>query len=295
MGFFDVITEPLGDIIGGITGATGIEDASRAAAASSDEAAQRAEALNRERYGQAQGYMAPWIGRSDIASQQLMAELGLPQYSSQQGQQAGPLEGVQDPNMGPSPNADPSQANITQFGGFGRGTGGMINRMMPKLMDKIKSADESGAPSSPYMNPEGAYEVAPEHVYRPRDTSQIPGYQAAMDESLRAAEQSAISSGSTAYGGRRLEAAGEVGAGVQQSYYNNYMNMLQNMASPQSATNMASMGLNQGVSMGQQNLAATNQSNQYRMEGAGARQAGIGDILGAGAGVLGGAYAGGYI
>ena len=131
--------------------------------------------------------------------------------------------------------------------------------------------------------------------YAPRDVSQIPGYQGVMDESLRAAEQSAISGGGTAYGGRRLKAAGEVGAGVQQSYYNNYMNMLQNMASPTSATNLASMGMNQGIQMGQQNIASTNTANQYMMEGAGARQGGFGDLLGGGLGVLSGALSGGYI
>ena len=113
----------------------------------------------------------------------------------------------------------------------------------------------------------------------PRDMSQIPGYQAVMDESLMAAEQSAVSSGSTAYGGRRLEAAGEVGANVQQSYYTNYMNMLQNLASPTVATNLSSMGMNQGIQMGQQNIAATNQSGQYMIQGAAARNAQQSDLM----------------
>ena len=118
----------------------------------------------------------------------------------------------------------------------------------------------------------------------PRDMSQVPGYQAVMDESLRGAEQSAVSSGSTAYGGRRLEAAGQVSAGVQQSYYNNYMNMLQNLASPTVATNLAGMGVGQAQSIGQQNIAATNASNAYRLEGTAASNAAMADMVGAGVG-----------
>ena len=203
------------DIVGTLSGAGGVEDAARESAADTREAAARAEALNRERYGQAQGYMTPFIGRSDIASRQLMAELGLPQYASQ--------------------NED---------GSF-----------------------------NPYAGNEGEYTA--------RDVSDIPGFQASVDQSVRSAEQSAVSSGSTAYGGRRLEAAGEAGAGVQQSYYNNYMNMLQNLESPETATNLSSMGMNQGIAMGAQDIGATNMANMYMMEGAGAMQAGYADMMGA--------------
>ncbi len=188
------------------------------------QAAREAEALNRERYAEAQGYLDPYIGRSEDAAQQFQSEMGL-------------------------------------------------------------SSDEG---------------------FTPRDMSDIPGYQAVMDESLRAVEQSAVSSGSTAYGGRRLEAAGEVGANVQQSYYTNYMNMLQNLSSPTVATNLSSMAMNQGVSVGQQNIAATNQSNQYMLEGraaVNAQQSDIraasnaqqSDLMGGIFSIGAGAFAGGYI
>ena len=178
--------------------------AGKRAAGATRGASKSAEELNRERWAEAQGYLAPYAGRADIAAQQFQAEMGLAQY-----------------------------------GDSGQG-------------------------------------------YMPRDMSEIPGYQAVMDESLRAAEQSAVSSGSTAYGGRRIEAAGEVGAGVQQSYYNNYMNMLQNLASPTVATNLSSMGMGQGIQMGQQNVAATSAANQYMLQGTAASNAAIADMVGAG-------------
>jgi hypothetical protein len=125
--------------------------------------------------------------------------------------------------------------------------------------------------------------------------SQIPGYQAVMDESMRGAEQSAMNSGSTLYGGRRLQAAGQVGAGVQQSYYSNYMNLLQNMANPSVATNIAGMGVGQGQAIGQQNIASTGMANDYRMQGRGAQNAAISDVLGGAVQLGAGAFAGGYI
>ena len=82
-----------------------------------------------------------------------------------------------------------------------------------------------------------------------------PGYQSVMDESLKAAEQSAVSSGATTYGGRRLKAAGEVGAGVQQSYYNNYMNMLSSASQPSATTNISSLGVGQGATLASQSAA----------------------------------------
>lgn len=80
---------------------------------------------------------------------------------------------------------------------------------------------------------------------------ETPGYQAMMDESLQAAEQSAASSGSTAYGGRRLKEAGKVGAGVQQNYYQNYMNMLGEAANPSTSTNVSNLGLGHAAQMRQ--------------------------------------------
>jgi len=194
-------------VVGGATvySAKKASSAAKGAARATLETAEQSEALNRERWAEAQGYLDPYIGRAEDAAQQFQAEMGLP------------------------------------------------------------SGEE----------------------FTPRDISQIPGYQAVMDESLSAAEQSAVSSGSTAYGGRRLEAAGQVGANVQQSYYTNYMNMLQNLSAPTVATNLSSMGMNQGIAMGQQNIAATNIANDFRLQGVAAQNAAMADIIGGAASAYG--------
>jgi hypothetical protein len=109
---------------------------------------------------------------------------------------------------------------------------------------------------------------------------QTPGYQTSLDEAGRAVEQTAATSGSTLYGGRRLQEAGKAGAGVQQSYYNNYMNMLTSMANPTTATNVSSLGMGQAATIGGQNIASTAQAGQFRQAGAQQTQQAQGDILG---------------
>ena len=124
---------------------------------------------------------------------------------------------------------------------------------------------------------------------------QSPGYQSMMKESLGAAEQSAISSGSTLYGGRRLQAAGQVGAGVQQSYYTNYMNLLQRLSTPNTATNLSSLGVNQAATMGNEAQNAMQAAGNYRMQAANIPMQQNADQMGMIANLGAGALSGGYI
>lgn len=185
-------------LIGGAIASSGAKSAAETQAASAREAATAtertaaaAEALNRERYAEAQQYLSPYIEREALASGQLMSELGL----------------------GP-----PSEA---------------------------------GAPTY-------------------QDT---PAYQRLREESLSAVNQGAANVGAL-YSGSRGEALSEVGAGVESQFYTNYMNMLQNLSNPQSTTNIASMGLNQGTAIGQQNIAAQQLVNQQQGQAASAIAAG---------------------
>lgn len=291
-------------IVGGaaILGGTSLLSGERAADAAGDAAsaqqatAARSEALNRERFALAQGYLDPYVGRANIAAQQLQAELGLPQYG---GSSAGfsmdadkarlaeiqaQISGIAEPS-GVSQPSNGNNVGLARFGDANTrarqtlrpgGAGIILNtaKQDPRYSALRTERDEIQARmNTPYM-----YE--PQREYKARSMAEIPGFQAVMDESLGAAEQSAINSGSTLYGGRRLKAAGEVGAGVQQSYYNNYMNLLQNMANPTAATNLAGMGVGQGQAIGQQNIAATGMANDYRMQGVAAQNAAMSDVLG---------------
>lgn len=199
MGFFSFI----GDAIGDITGASGVEKQAKRAAESTLQIARESRELNIERYGEAKDRLSPYISSEADALSQMRIEMGL----------------------------DPGEAGTA------------------------------------YM--------------------QTPGYQNVMDESLRAVEQSATTSGATTYGGRRLEAASEVGASVQQSYYNNYMSMLSKMSQPTTTTNLSSLGVGQGASIGNQAIQAQTTASNYMMEGAGARQAAIADVIQGGTAIAG--------
>ena len=79
---------------------------------------------------------------------------------------------------------------------------------------------------------------------------ETPGYQAALDERTRQVEQEMATMGA-AYSGRRLEEAAKATSDVQSQYYQNYMNMLGSMASPETAKTLASLGVSQPEVTGQ--------------------------------------------
>ena len=103
---------------------------------------------------------------------------------------------------------------------------------------------------------------------------QTPGYKTAM----QGVEKSGANAG-TLYSGRRIADAG----GVQSQFYNNYMSLLQNMANPASATNLANIGIGQAGTLGQQNLQTTQLANQYATQGTEATNAALADLAKGGA------------
>jgi hypothetical protein len=255
--------------------------------------AANAEALNRERYLEAKGLLMPRVRQSDIAQNQLMAELGLGGYQTQPLFSSGGYQAQPQFSSGGYRREPVGRGFAPQDGG-----GGPFdlpgNRMVGASIRNLPPSEES------YYEP-----LDPTTFKKSTSYMDIPGYQAAIDESLRAVEQAGNYEGATSYGGRRLKAAGQVGAGVQQSYYNNYMNMLQNIAQPQVAQNLASMGVNQGANIGSQNIVAgqassnavlqgNQQANESRLAGTAASNAAIGDVMGGimnmGAGALQGGY-----
>lgn len=121
-----------------------------------------------------------------------------------------------------------------------------------------------------------------------------PGYESLLDERLRGAKQAASESG-TLYSGRRIQTAADVSGATQSQFYNNYMSLLQSMASPSVATNLASLGVGQAATQSQQDQQAQQAASGYMLGAAQTNQAAIADLLGGGAQVLGGAFAGGYI
>jgi len=98
---------------------------------------------------------------------------------------------------------------------------------------------------------------------------QAPGYRAAM----QGVEQSGANAG-TLYSGRRIADSAE----VQSQFYNNYMNLLQNMANPATATNLANIGIGTAGNIATGNLTTMQLSNQYRTQGTEATNAAVADV-----------------
>ncbi len=116
-----------------------------------------------------------------------------------------------------------------------------------------------------------------------------------------------------AYGGTRFRELADIGArnklaalqyqqgqrqqkyGAQQTALSNYMNTLQNIANPQVAQNVSSLGLGQAANIGAQNIAAQQGASDLRLSGMMSNQQGQTEALGMGMDLFGDAMRGGYI
>jgi len=108
---------------------------------------------------------------------------------------------------------------------------------------------------------------------------ETPGYEAAM----KGVEQRMATSG-TLYSGARIGKSEQ----TQGQFYQNYMNMLQNLGSPGVATNLSSLGVGQAATIGGQQLSAQQIASQYEMQGREAQQAATADIVGGAANIYSG-------
>ena len=84
---------------------------------------------------------------------------------------------------------------------------------------------------------------------------------------------------------RRGEAVGAI-QGREDEYYTNYMNLLGNLASPTTATNIANLETGHAGDVAQQRIGAQTSANKYNLMGAQAQSAATADIAGAIGGVL---------
>ena len=67
---------------------------------------------------------------------------------------------------------------------------------------------------------------------------------------------------------------------TEEQRYVNYMNMLQNLSSPGTATNLASLGVNQGIAQGGQSTQAVANTTQYNLGATAASNAARADMVG---------------
>ena len=72
----------------------------------------------------------------------------------------------------------------------------------------------------------------------------------------------------------------ETGRQREQSYYNNYMQLLQSMSQPTTTTNLASMGTALGKETAANITGTARDVSDLQIGGAGARQAAYADVAG---------------
>ncbi len=291
----------VGTAIGGIYSA---DKAGKTADKASKRALQASTAagdLMQTGYREAEGRLSPFMASESAANKQLMIEMGLtPDYSEQIGGSTSRLEELRAELEGMG-------VTVGEDGG-----GSFKDRLLDTKKDEFR---HSLSPSSFFRSrskkkkakkkakaaakarqqkieglaaqieeEEGLLAGYQQQQDQPAGTPgtaymETPAYQATIDQGVAAVDQGAATGGAL-YSGARGEALKDVGQGVQQSYYNNYMNILQGMANPTSTTNLSNIGINQAGTIGAQNIAAQQQSSAYNLIGQEAQGAAMSDIFG---------------
>ncbi len=308
----------VGTAAAGYMNADASKDASKRAGKKLTGAQQAAEALNRERYAEAQKTLSPYLLSSSVANRQLMNELGLGgQYAEgEQQNRISNLSSLQEQLVALQNQEAASKAAVAKK--KKKKKGGLLGAIqdvsgfedIDDLANPINGAKASlsgtkfalsGGKSQ--LGPDGkpidnataianlqkqiADEQAAIDGYSPgaQDTQpgtaymKTPAYQGAINAGVSAVNQGAANDGGL-YSGARGNALKDVGQGVQQSFYSNYMNMLQNMANPSTATNLSNIGIGQAGNIGQQNIAATQGVNAINMMGTADSNAANADMVG---------------
>ena len=252
----------------------------KAASKAADRAGEAGEAsaeLLEQGYLEAKERLSPFIESEGAANRQLMIEMGLtPDRTDEITSSNATLDDLRQQLSDIEGRPD-----FSQFGGLG-GLGGIMGAgFNPGAMTAANEARseelrariaEEETRLSGFQSDEPLGEPGTAYM-------QTPAYQAAIDQGVATVNQGAATSGSL-YSGRRGEALKEVGQGVQQSYYNNYMNILQNMANPATATNLSNIGIGTAGTIGAQNIASQQAASGYNLMGAQAQGAAIADITG---------------
>jgi hypothetical protein len=245
----------------------------------------------RAAYGDAQARLSPFMGSEAAANNQLMVEMGMAtpeslvsDYEAKRAQLTRDYE---------QERAALVPAAASDDGGFAERPEGMSDEDWA-----VYSGWQGKRPSSVAASDMAALEAkynqsmadlgAPPSAQAMGSYMQAPGYQGAIDEGVRAVD-TAAAGGGYLYSGARGEKLRDVGQNVQQSYYSNYMNLLQNMANPKSTTNVSNIGIGQAGSIGAQNIAAADRASGFQLAGQEARGQFIADAAG-GLGSAVGAY-----
>jgi len=278
--------------------------ASRNASALSKLSADEAADAQEKGYSEAESRLSPYIKSEYEANRQRMAQMGItPDYTREINELERRIASLREsPLQFDTTGADGNRMSFLQGKLGAAGADGRIyediedgseqgftrtnvtDRYQQEYDDLISQRTQTpGEISAEAKDEIAALQDQIAEYQRPVNAStaymDTPGYAGAITEGTAAVNQGAAGSGSL-YSGSRGEALKTVGQGVQQSYYSNYMNMLQNMANPSATTNLSNIGIGVAGNIGSQNIASAAQQNQYNLMGTQAQNAAYADIAG---------------
>jgi hypothetical protein len=306
-------------VIGGAVNANKASKATDKAAGKITDAQSQSDALSQQRYLDAQKTLSPYLLSSSVANRQLINEMGLgkqyqdAEHKSRADNLASLQQQLSDLQAEQAASTASVQAQATKkkkkgglLGAISKvtGTDNLSDLLNPIGAGKaglatakfgLTGKSQLGEDGKPIDNANAIAmlqkQIADEQAAidgyssQPQDNQagtaymNTPAYQGAIDAGVKSVDQGAANSGGL-YSGARGVALRDVGQGVQQSFYSNYMNMLQNMANPATATNLSNIGINQAGNIGQQNIASANNVNGYNLMGTEANNAATSDTIG---------------
>jgi hypothetical protein len=276
--------------------------ASRSAANTVSQSTDRAADLQNQQFQQLLALQMPGYRRGEQASGAYMQALGLgggqPQTQPTAGGYQGGSGGVQTGGYG--------GGSYTGQGGLMTG-GGIQQQMIGDGADlayspQMMTGGGQGPQVSPLASPGDAQTLPP----RPGDPMQTggasgggaldiysqvrntPGYQAQLDQGLKAIDRAAPLTGGM-YSGRRMKALNDYGQNTFGSYYNDWMNRVGGVAGQgaQTAQNVGAAGMQNAQNVGNLMMTGANARAQGSLNSANAWTSALGNIAGGFAGYYG--------
>jgi len=127
---------------------------------------------------------------------------------------------------------------------------------------------------------------------------ETPQYQSALKAGLESVNQGAAGAGML-MSGSRLQGLQQTGQGIQnkefynqysmqKGAYDDYLNRLMSVGSPQTALTLGAAGMGMGQNVAGQLMQSQQMQNMYAQQGQAGQQGAINDIIGAGASFVGG-------
>jgi hypothetical protein len=255
--------------------------ASRSAASTQAQASDRAADLQNQQFQQLLALQMPGYGRAESASNLYMQALGIPNTGAQAPQPGTPSQ-PQTPNL-----------SYGGTGGIFPMTGGQAGGGQAQY--SMMQADSAGSPQ--YAVNEGGPQVLPGVPGQPTAptgtgiaggqqgvydmVSQTPGYQAQLDQGLKAIDRASPMTGGM-YSGRRMKALNDYGQNTFGSYYDNWLNRVGGMAgqSTQIANNIGQAGMQNANNVGNLMMTGANARAQGQTNSANAWTSAIGTGVG---------------